>query len=128
MPVHVPKASPRAIFSARIKQARDLRDIPSQRALGVMMGLTKKRASSRVNRYETESSGVDLDGLGKLAETLRVPMAYLVAEDEATAEILLSLATLSAGERRKLAARLKEEFPTSGTPDGVKHDSDDEAG
>jgi len=48
--------------------------------------------------------------------------------DEATAAILLSLATLSAGERRKLAARLKEEFQTSGTADDVEHDSDEESG
>ncbi|WP_232133912.1 transcriptional regulator [Luteimonas fraxinea] len=124
----MPKKSPRAIFSARIKQARDLRGIPSQRALGVMMGLTKKRASSRVNRYENEASGVDLDGLETLAQALRVPMAYLVAEDEATADILLSLAALSAGERRKLAARLKEEFQTSATPEDVVHGPDEASG
>lgn len=39
------------------------------------MGLDKKLASSRVNRYEAEVIGIDLDGLGKLAEVLGVPMA-----------------------------------------------------
>ncbi|CAD0360073.1 hypothetical protein CFBP498_44080 [Xanthomonas hortorum pv. vitians] len=105
--VHVPKASPRALFAARLKQARELQGIPSQRALGVLMGLDKKLASSRVNRYENETSGIDLDGLGKLAETLGVPMAYLVAEDDATARVILSLAMMSKKERDELARSLE---------------------
>ncbi|KLJ02174.1 helix-turn-helix transcriptional regulator [Luteimonas sp. FCS-9] len=98
------------MFSARIKQARKLRGIKSQRALGLMMGLDKDRASSRINRYERESSGVDLEGLAKLADTLQVPMAYLVAEDEATADIVLSLSSLSVKQRKDLAAWIKEKL------------------
>ncbi|MBN6111390.1 helix-turn-helix domain-containing protein [Xanthomonas bonasiae] len=101
------KSSPRALFAARLKQARELRGIASQRALGVLMGLDKKLASSRVNRYETEVSGIDLDGLGKLADTLGVPMAYLVAEDDATAKVILSLASMSKKEREDLARSLE---------------------
>ncbi len=66
------------------------------------MGLDKKLASSRVNRYETEVSGIDLDGLGKLADVLGVPMAYLVAEDEATAAVILALSELSEEQRSAL--------------------------
>ncbi|MDY4284348.1 helix-turn-helix transcriptional regulator [Xanthomonas sp. LF06-19] len=97
------KASPRALFAARLKQARELRGIASQRALGVLMGLDKKLASSRVNRYETEVSGIDLDGLGKLADTLGVPMAYLVAGDDHTANVILALDELSPEERAEAA-------------------------
>ncbi len=103
----MPKASPRSLFAARLKQARELRGIASQRALGVLMGLDKKLASSRVNRYETEVSGIDLDGLGKLAQTLGVPIAYLVAEDDATANVILSLASMSKKEREDLARELE---------------------
>jgi len=71
------------------------------------MGLDKKLASSRVNRYETEVSGIDLDGLGKLADTLGVPMAYLVAEDDETARAIMALAKMSARERRKALAQLE---------------------
>ncbi len=106
----MPKASPRAIFSARIKQARALRGIRSQRALGALMGLTKKRGSSRINRYETQASGVDLAGLAQLADTLKVPMAYLLAQDETTADIVLALSQLSARERKALARQLKEQI------------------
>lgn len=71
------------------------------------MGLDKKLASSRVNRYENETSGIDLDGLGKLAEVLGVPMAYLVAEDEAIAEIILVLSKMAPDERATAVKRLR---------------------
>lgn len=72
------------------------------------MGLDKKLASSRVNRYENETSGIDLDGLGKLAEVLGVPMAYLVAEDEAIAEIILALSKMAPDERATAIKRLRK--------------------
>lgn len=65
------------------------------------MGLDKKLASSRVNRYETEVSGIDLDGLGRLADTLGVPMAYLVAEDDDIAKAILALAQMAPEERSR---------------------------
>lgn len=70
------------------------------------MGLDKSLAGNRVNRYESQARGIDLDGLGKLAEVLGVPMAYLVAEDEATADALLALAQLSPTQRAKAVAVL----------------------
>ncbi|WP_238150340.1 helix-turn-helix domain-containing protein [Xanthomonas arboricola] len=98
--------NPRALFAARLKQARALRDVPSQRALGLKMGLEKHVAANRVNRYESQARGIDLDGLGKLAEALQVPMAYLVAEDEATADAVLALAQLSSEQRAKVVAAI----------------------
>ena len=75
--------------------------MPSQRALGLLMGLDKKLAGNRVNRYESQARGIDLDGLAKLADVLQVPMAYLVAADEATASAVLALAQLSPEQRAK---------------------------
>lgn len=72
------------------------------------MGLDKKLASSRVNRYENETSGIDLDGLGKLADTLGVPMAYLVAEDDQTADAILALGKMSPEDRAKALAWLRK--------------------
>lgn len=114
--VHVPKASPRSLFAARLKQARELRGIASQRALGVLMGLDKKLASSRVNRYETEVSGIDLDGLGRLADVLGVPMAYLVAEDASIAEAILALSQLPVEERRSAVLALVRAQASTMTP------------
>ncbi len=84
--------------------------MPSQRALGLLMGLDKSLAGNRVNRYESQARGIELDGLGKLAEVLGVPMAYLVAEDEATADALLVLAQLSPEQRAKAVAELIKSF------------------
>jgi transcriptional regulator with XRE-family HTH domain len=70
------------------------------------MGLDKNLVGNRVNRYESQARGIDLDGLGKLAEVLGVPMAYLVAEDEATADAVLALAELSPEQRAKAVAVL----------------------
>jgi transcriptional regulator with XRE-family HTH domain len=72
------------------------------------MGLDKKLASSRVNRYETEVSGIDLDGLGRLADVLGVPMAYLVAPDDQTAEAILALGEMSPEDRAKALAWLRK--------------------
>lgn len=104
----MPKAplSPRSLFAARLKQARELRGIPSQRALGLLMGLEKHVAANRVNRYESQARGIDLDGLGKLAEVLGVPMAYLVAADEDTAIAVLALAQMTPEDRAKAVGRL----------------------
>lgn len=104
----MPKAppSPRSLFAARLKQARELRGVPSQRALGLLMGLEKHVAANRVNRYENETRGIDLDGLGKLAEVLGVPMAYLVAADEDTATAVLALAHMTPEDRAKAVRRL----------------------
>ncbi len=74
------------------------------------MGLDKSLAGNRVNRYESQARGIELDGLGKLAEVLGVPMAYLVAEDEATADALLVLAQLSPEQRAKAVAELIKSF------------------
>ncbi len=108
--VHLPYDSPRRLFAARLKQARALRGIASQRALGVAMGLDKKLASSRVNRYEQGTSGIDLDALGKLAETLDVPMAFLVAEDDATADVVLALRNLTPEQRVQVTAWIGKKF------------------
>lgn len=70
------------------------------------MGLEKHVAANRVNRYESEVRGIDLDGLGKLADVLGVPMAYLVAEDENIANVVLALANLSPEERANAVKRL----------------------
>lgn len=99
---------PRSVFAARLKQARELRGVPSQRALGLLMGLEKNVAANRVNRYENETRGIDLDGLGKLAEVLGVPMAYLVAADEDTATAVLALAQMTPEDRAKAVRSLVE--------------------
>ena len=55
-------SSVRALFAARLVQARQLRAL-SQRALGDRMGLGKEKGSSRINRYEHQITAIGFDNL-----------------------------------------------------------------
>ena len=91
-------SSLRAVFAARLLQARQLRGL-SQRALGDRMGLGKDKGSSRINRYEHQVTAIGFDNLQRLAEVLEVPVAYLVAETPAMAEAILALANSTEEQR-----------------------------
>ncbi len=94
--------SPRALFAARLIQARQLRGL-SQRALGDRMGLGKEKGSSRINRYEHQVTAIGFDNLGLLAQLLDVPAAYLLADDAAMADAILALARADDTQRDALA-------------------------
>lgn len=96
----------RAKFSARLREARIAADL-SQRALGRRIGLSEEVVSSRITRYERGTSEPDFDTVEKLAKQLGVPVAYLVADNEILAEIILAAAALPLSEQRKLVAELK---------------------
>ena len=82
--------SPRAVFAARLLQARQLRGL-SQRALGDRMGLGKEKGWTRVNRYERQASAIGFESLETLAQALGVPPAYLLAESAPMADAILAL-------------------------------------
>ncbi len=69
-------------------------------------------ASRYLSRYENEKGTIDLAGIARLAKVLRVPMAYLVADDDIMADTVVILAKLSYEDRRHLARRLKLEAAT----------------
>ncbi|WP_251370617.1 helix-turn-helix domain-containing protein [Novilysobacter luteus] len=95
-------SSARALFAARLVQARQLRGL-SQRALGDRMGLGKDKGSSRINRYEHQVTAIGFDNLDKLAEVLDVPVAYLLADDAAMADAILALSEADESQRDVLA-------------------------
>jgi len=98
----VSDSSPRALFAARLVQARQLRGL-SQRALGDRMGLGKDKGSSRINRYEHQVTAIGFDNLGTLAQVLEVPVAYLLADDAAMADAILALSQADESQRDVLA-------------------------
>lgn len=98
----MPDSSPRALFAARLVQARQLRGL-SQRALGDRMGLGKDKGSSRINRYEHQVTAIGFDNLGTLAQVLDVPVAYLLADGAAMADAILALAQADDAQRDVLA-------------------------
>ena len=105
------KPTARALFAARLAQARELRGL-SQRALGDLMGLGKDKGSSRINRYEHQVTAVGFDNLQKLADILDVPAAFLLAETAPIADVILALAKMSDEERvafaKKMASAVEE--------------------
>lgn len=86
----MPESSARALFAARLVQARQLRGL-SQRALGHRMGLSKEKGSSRINRYEHQVTAIGFDSLETLAQVLDVPVAYLLANNAPMADAILAL-------------------------------------
>lgn len=98
----MPESSPRALFAARLVQARQLRGL-SQRALGDRMGLGKEKGSSRINRYEHQVTAIGFDNLDTLAQVLEVPVAYLLADNAAMADAILALSQADEPQRDALA-------------------------
>lgn len=96
----------RDIFSKRLKEMRLATGL-SQRELGRRIGLSEEVVSSRVTRYERGTSEPDFATASKLAKELGVPLAYLVADSEALADVILAVASMTASEQRKLASELK---------------------
>ena len=99
--------SPRTLFAKRLRKARLALGI-SQRELGRRIGLSEDVVSSRVTRYERASSEPDFETADRLAKELGVPLAYLVADNDALAEVILAVASMSPSEQRKIASELKE--------------------
>jgi transcriptional regulator with XRE-family HTH domain len=96
----------RSIFTKRLKEARLALDI-SQRELGRRIGLSEDVVSSRVTRYELGTSEPDFVTASKLAKELGVPLAYLLADNDALADIILAVASMSPAGQRRMAAELK---------------------
>lgn len=94
------------MFAKRLKEARLALGI-SQRELGRRIGLSEDVVSSRVTRYERGTSEPDFETAGKLAKELGVPLAYLLADNDVLADIILAVASLPSAEQRKLASELK---------------------
>ena len=68
----------------------------------------KANGSVRINRYEQEVNRADMDTAAALAQALEVPLAYLFAEEDDQAEMLLAFAKLSKSERVKLLNMAKQ--------------------
>lgn len=87
------------IFCRRLKQAR-LASGLSQKRLGIAAGIDEFVASTRINRYEKGVHEPGTEIVQKLAEVLRVPLAYFYAEDDDLAELMLIFLSLSKEQRK----------------------------
>lgn len=101
------KSSPKAVFCARLKAARTGARM-SQKDLGIAAGLDEFVASTRINRYETGVHEPDLETAGRLAQALGVPLAYLFADDDRQARLLLAFAALSKAQQDTFLADIEK--------------------
>ena len=90
---------------ARLRQLRELRGL-SQRELGIKAGIDPSAASPRVNQYERGKHAPNFMVAAKLAGALGAPTAYLYAEDDELAALILEFkpsAEMAAASARKKA-------------------------
>ena len=71
------------------------------------MGLGKTTGSTRINRYEQQTSATSFESLGELAEALEVPPAYLLADSAAMADAILELGKADDQQQAKFALVLQ---------------------
>ncbi|TDV38010.1 helix-turn-helix protein [Paraburkholderia caballeronis] len=94
-------AASSSIFGMRLKEAR-LEAGLSQKQLGIEAGLDPFVASTRINRYELGIHKVDYAFAIRLAAVLKVPVAFLYAEDTELAHLILLFGRLSTRKRADL--------------------------
>lgn len=91
----------RLVFQRRLKEARLRRQL-SQKELGIQAGLDPFVASTRINRYELGVHEPDIATIERLAAALAVPTAYLFADDDRLARMILAFEQLPAAEKDRL--------------------------
>lgn len=98
----------RQVFQRRLQEARLSSEL-SQRELGIKAGLDPSVASTRINRYELGVHEPDMATIQRLADTLSVPTAYLFADDDRLARMILAFDKLSVAEKDSLIKTAESE-------------------
>lgn len=101
-----PRVDPKAVFCARLKQAREAAGL-SQKELGILAGIDQFVASTRINRYEKGVHEADVQTASRLADSLKIPLAYLYAKDDRLARMILGFAQLSRDEQDVLLKKIE---------------------
>ena len=85
------------IFARRLREARQRTGL-SQKRLGIIAGIDEFVASTRINRYEQGVHEPDIRTASILTKVLGVPLAYLFAEDDQLAAMILEFSYLTQEE------------------------------
>ena len=94
-------------LARRLKEAR-LRSGLSQERLGILAGIDEMSASARMNQYERGKHAPDWLTVQRLAAVLQVPVAYLYADDDDAAELLLAFYALPLEAREEAVNAIKK--------------------
>lgn len=99
--------APSVVFGVRLRQARERLAI-TQEELATRAGIDEFSASARISQYETGKHVPRYEIACRLADVLDVPVAFLYAREEATAQLLLHWQTASGAGRQRALASLRE--------------------
>ena len=94
------------VFARRLRFARERAGL-SQRELGRRIGMDDNGASPRINQYESGTHVPRLETIHALAKELKVPVAYLFADGERLARMILAFAQLPAAEQEQLTRAIE---------------------
>ncbi|ENB4188281.1 MULTISPECIES: helix-turn-helix domain-containing protein [Stenotrophomonas] len=94
------------LIATRMKEVRKASGV-SQRALGKSVGLDDKRAGPYISRYESGVHATDWETTLKIAQSLGVSVAYLVAETPELAELIRAVQHYEPEELRALAEEIR---------------------
>lgn len=75
------------IFARRLKAARKAQGL-TQQGLGMMAGMEELSASARMNHYEQGKHWPHYSVVEKIAEALKLPVAYFYCKEDNEAELL----------------------------------------
>jgi transcriptional regulator with XRE-family HTH domain len=92
------KNYPNSIVGRRMRERREALGL-AQEKVGVAIGLDESSARARISRYELGVHEAPVPTAKQIASALKVPLAYLYCEDDATASLLVELHKLSVKER-----------------------------
>lgn len=95
------------VWARRLREAREAKGL-SQKQLGIEAGLDPSVASTRINRYEMGVHRADNPITQKVADVLDIPVAYLYAEADALAELILLFERASAEQKVYMLAFANE--------------------
>ena len=97
------------VFAVRLREARQRAEI-TQEDLAAAAGIDGFSASARISQYEN-GKHVPQDAIARnLAKALGIPVAYLYAADDRTAELLLLWGRLSVAQKSSLLEQMKQVF------------------
>ncbi len=91
--------SAKEVFCQRLKVARVVAGL-SQKRLGILAGIDEFVASTRINRYELGIHETDLATAQRLADVLKVPLAYFYAGSEDLADLILAFPALTQKQKK----------------------------
>jgi len=92
-------------LARRLKEAR-VRKKVSQKELGILVGIDKFSASSRMNQYEKGRHAPDYSMVQRLAEFMEIPACYFYTEDDQLADMILLFSRLDEGARKEFIKKM----------------------